>query len=94
MMDTGLGKKAERVLHLLAEAYHSPRHNNKSDPVDEVIFIILSQMTTRRSYEQVYELVARRYAHFAFLCGSSSFNQISKESTAVARLLRQPLKGS
>jgi endonuclease III len=55
MMGTSLGKKAERVLQLLAEVYHSPRHNNKSDPVDEIIFIILSQMTTRKSYERVYD---------------------------------------
>jgi endonuclease III len=54
MMATHLGQKARTVIRLLAGIYHSPRHNNKSDPVDELVFIILSQMTTRKSYERVY----------------------------------------
>jgi endonuclease III len=39
----------------LAKVYGSPRLNNKDDPVDELFFILLSQMTTGPSYERVYD---------------------------------------
>lgn len=35
--------------------YRSPSLNNKTDPLDELVFIILSQMTTSPSYERVYD---------------------------------------
>ena len=35
--------------------YRSPLLNNKPDPLDELVFIILSQMTTSPSYERVYD---------------------------------------
>jgi endonuclease III len=40
------------ILHSL---YKSPCHNNKRDPLDELMFIILSQMTTYWSFERVYD---------------------------------------
>lgn len=39
----------------LSSLYGSPRLNNKDDPLDELVFIILSQMTTGPSYERVFE---------------------------------------
>ena len=41
----------------LKECYRSPFLNNKSDPLDELVFILLSQMTTSTSYERVYDRV-------------------------------------
>ena len=35
--------------------YRSPLLNNKHDPLDELVFIILSQMTTGPSYERVFD---------------------------------------
>lgn len=35
--------------------YGSPRLNNKDDPLDELVFILLSQMTTGPSYERVFD---------------------------------------
>ena len=35
--------------------YGSPLLNNKLDPLDELVFIILSQMTTSPSYERVFD---------------------------------------
>jgi endonuclease III len=40
---------------MLHSTYGSPRHNNKEDPLDELVFIILSQMTTYWSFERVYD---------------------------------------
>ncbi len=39
----------------MTAVYGSPRLNNKDDPLDELVFIILSQMTTGPSYERVFE---------------------------------------
>lgn len=46
---------AHRVAKLLHEQYGSPKHSNKDDPVDEVVFIILSQMTTHHSFNRVFD---------------------------------------
>jgi hypothetical protein len=48
-------QKASRVTVKLEARYGSPNHNNKQDPLDELIFIILSQMTVRASYERTYD---------------------------------------
>jgi|GEM_PF-177422 len=50
-----LRNRARRVTEILHEIYGSPDHGNKADPVDELVFILLSQMTTGPSYERVYE---------------------------------------
>jgi endonuclease III len=50
--------KQERVSQLakrLAQTYQSPRLGNKDDPLDELVFILLSQMTTGPSYERVFD---------------------------------------
>lgn len=46
--------KTHRVTVLLHSLYGSPHHNNKIDPLDELLFIVLSQMTTYPSFERVY----------------------------------------
>lgn len=48
-------RRAARATELLEVAYGSPTHRNKTDPLDELVFIVLSQMTTGPSYERVYE---------------------------------------
>jgi endonuclease III len=46
---------AREVSKKFKREYGSPRLNNKEDPVDELFFIILSQMTTAPSYERVFD---------------------------------------
>ena len=48
-------RKAHRVAVKLATAYGSPRHGNKDDPFEELVFIVLSQVTTHHSYGRVFE---------------------------------------
>ena len=50
-----LRRRAHRAVKLLAGAYGSPRHGNKRDPLDELVFIVLSQMTTAPSFGRVYD---------------------------------------
>jgi endonuclease III len=40
---------------MLHAAYGSPRHGNKDDPLDELVFILLSQMTTQPSFNRVFD---------------------------------------
>lgn len=48
-------RRARRSVELLKLRYGSPLLNNKQDPLDELVFIILSQMTTSPSYQRVFE---------------------------------------
>lgn len=43
------------MTQLLKATYGSPRLNNKDDLLDELFFILLSQMTTGPSYERVFD---------------------------------------
>ncbi|WP_294314032.1 hypothetical protein [uncultured Sphingomonas sp.] len=52
---------------LLKERYGSPRLNNKDDPLDELFFILLSQMTTGPSYERVFDRLKSKVADWAEL---------------------------
>jgi endonuclease III len=45
----------------LRSAYGSPHHNNKTDPLDELVFILLSQMTTGPSFCRVYDRLKTAY---------------------------------
>lgn len=44
----------------LEEVYRSPRHGNKRNPLDELVYIILSQMTTGPSFSRVFCRLKRR----------------------------------
>lgn len=44
-----------RIAGILEDAYGSPDHGNKSDPLDELVYIVLSQMTTAPSFARVYD---------------------------------------
>jgi endonuclease III len=48
-------RKAERITRLLHTMYGSPRHGSKEDPLDELVFVILSQMTTHHSFNRVFD---------------------------------------
>jgi endonuclease-3 len=48
-------RRASRATTILREHYGSPRHDNKDDPLDEVVFIVLSQMTTHHSFGRVFK---------------------------------------
>ena len=55
-------KRAQRATSVLEACYGSPRLNNKEDPLDELFFIVLSQMTTGPSYERVFNNLKRSIA--------------------------------
>jgi endonuclease III len=47
------------VVRLLRGEYGLPRHGNPDDPLDDLIFVLLSQMTTGPSYERVFARLKR-----------------------------------
>jgi endonuclease III len=47
---------------VLKRRYRSPRHHNKVNPLDELVFILLSAKTTESSYLRTYEALRRRFA--------------------------------
>src|SRR5437879_8250757 len=56
-----LRRRARRLSQILHATYHSPHHGNKDDPLDELVFILLSQMTTGPSFNRVYDRVKDAY---------------------------------
>jgi len=50
-------RRSHRAAAILHDAYGSPHHGNKEDPLDELVFILLSQMTTHHSFNRVFERV-------------------------------------
>jgi len=55
----------ERIDELLEARYRSADLFNLDDPLDEVVFILLSQQTREAVYRQVYEVLRRRYPRWA-----------------------------
>ena len=43
----------EEVVRLLQETHGSPRHGNKDDPLDELVYIILSNRTRQEAAHAV-----------------------------------------
>jgi endonuclease III len=52
-----LRRRAHHATIILHTTYGSPRHGNKDDPLDELVFIILSQMTTQKSFNRVFDRI-------------------------------------
>jgi len=50
-----LRRKAHRATMKLREVYGTPDLGNKRDPLDELVFIVLSQMTTGPSFSRVFD---------------------------------------
>ena len=53
--------KSHHIAIKLHKVYGSPTHANKQDPLDELIFIVLSQMTTHKALVRVYNRLKSEY---------------------------------
>lgn len=49
------------IVERLHEAFGSPNHNNKEDPVDELIFILLSVLTRHQAFNRAYDRLKERF---------------------------------
>ncbi len=57
----GKAARAHYAALLLHEEYGSPRHGNKDDPLDELVYIVLSQMTTQASFSRVFDRLKHEF---------------------------------
>lgn len=55
------GQDIERIIAILEHTYGSPRHGNLDDPLDELIYIKLSQQTNAAKFQHVNAELRRRY---------------------------------
>lgn len=56
-----LRRKSHHIAMKLHNVYGSPSHANKENPMDELIFIVLSQMTTHKALVRVYDRLKSEY---------------------------------
>lgn len=64
-------RRAHRIATILHDTYGSPHHSNKEDPLDELVFILLSQMTTGPSFNRVYDRLKAAYPTWDMLTNIS-----------------------
>ncbi len=65
------GRRTRAVVARLKRTYQSPRLGNKTDPLDELVYIILSNRTSERSYADVFHKLKRRFPAWDDLHGES-----------------------
>jgi DNA (cytosine-5)-methyltransferase 1 len=67
-----LAQRATRVTLLLAAQYKSPILGNKTDPLDELIFILLSEKTDETKYVKAFENLKARFPQWSQLLTARS----------------------
>ena len=77
-----LKSNAVNITKRLKSIYGSPRLNNKEDPVDELYFILLSQMTTGPSYERIFDRLRQSVVSWDDLTDMSSSELVGIVSEA------------
>lgn len=55
----------EEVVRRLQEAHGSPRHGNKDDPLDELVYIILSNRTRQESAQAGFDALVEAFGSWA-----------------------------
>lgn len=54
-------RRLTRITSILADEYGSPFLNNKTDPLDEIVFILLSEKTDEAKYIKAFENLKSRF---------------------------------
>ncbi len=75
----GSFRRLERVARTLSRVYQNPRHHNKNDPLDELVFILLSAKTAERSYLRTYRALKAQFPDW--------FDILSAPTGSVANLI-------
>lgn len=53
--------RIDLIVERLHERYGSPDHNNKEDGVDELVFILLANMTRHQAFNRAYDQLKERF---------------------------------
>jgi endonuclease III len=65
-------KKIKQLSVLLRKIYKNPHHYNKDDPLDELIFILLSSKTGEGNYLATYDSLKKKFPHWEEILNSPS----------------------
>lgn len=57
----------ERICTSLEREYRNPRHGNKTNPLDELIYIVLSTRTQEKAFRSIYANLRSRFKSWANL---------------------------
>lgn len=79
-LSAGERQRFSRVARILERTYGNPRLGNKKDPLDELIYIILSAKTTDTAFRRSYSRLHERFPDW--------FEISRSRSGTVARLIR------
>lgn len=83
------------ITRALAAEYGTPHLDNKSDPVDELVYIILSRRTREGAYQAAYNELKRRYPRWEQLAGSPAEEiEAAIASSGLGRRKAQSLKSA
>lgn len=74
-------RRVARIAGILDRAYGTPRLGNKDDPLDELIYIILSAKTADASFQRTYETIHARFPGW--------FGILDARRGVVARAIRE-----
>jgi DNA (cytosine-5)-methyltransferase 1 len=62
----------DELADTLTSVYGTPDHDNKADPLDELIFILLSRRTKEAGYKKAYESLKHRFPTWEAVASASS----------------------
>ncbi len=74
-------RNVSRIVKILGDTYGNPRHGNKKNPLNELIYIILSTRTQERSFRKAFAQLKRAFP---------SWNRISFGDRGRIRKLLRP----
>jgi len=94
--------RIEQICRSLARCYRSPRLGNKCNPLDELVYIILSTRSRSQGYQGLYRAVKRAYPRWEGLAEKRQLGGLARilepgglsrlkagQVTAIVRTLRQ-----
>lgn len=59
--DGGVRLEIRRICQILSDCYGDPHHGNKNNPLDELVYIILSNRTLPSAHQAAYRALKRYY---------------------------------
>jgi endonuclease III len=65
-------RQIKNVIRLLEENYGTPRHGNPKDPLDDLIYLKLSQQTNHQKFQKIYSDLKNKFERWEELLNVSS----------------------
>ena len=91
-------KRIKRICSILSQEYKEPDLGNKKDPVDELVYILLSEKTDEAKYVQAYRNLRENFGSWNGVCNASlgkvceaihSAGMSRRKAALIQRMLRK-----